>query len=48
MLAEHIPSPVANARNKVAHIYTGSTDTDLGTSMFNCDPDVTKFYYVSS
>ena len=40
MLAEHIPSPVANARKKVEHVYTGSFETDLVSSMFNCDPDV--------
>ena len=40
MLAEHIPSPQANAINKVQHAYTGSFDTDLALSMFNCDPDV--------
>lgn len=39
MLAEHIPSPVANARKKVEHVYTGSFETDLASSMFNCDPD---------
>ena len=26
MLAEHIPSPVANARNKIEHIYSGSLE----------------------
>lgn len=42
MLAEHIPSPVANARNKVEHIYTGSLESDMAQSMFNCDPDVSS------
>jgi 116 kDa U5 small nuclear ribonucleoprotein component len=28
MLAEHIPSPVSNARNKIEHIYTGSLEID--------------------
>ncbi len=28
MLAEHMPSPVCNARNKIEHIYTGSLEVD--------------------
>lgn len=28
MLAEHMPSPVSNARNKIEHIYTGSLEVD--------------------
>jgi len=39
MVAQHIPSPVANARNKIEHVYTGNLNTELAESMFNCDPD---------
>ena len=28
MLAEHIPSPVANAQNKISHIYSGSLEIE--------------------
>lgn len=28
MLAEHMPSPVCNARNKIEHIYSGSLEID--------------------
>ncbi|TRY62642.1 hypothetical protein TCAL_11965 [Tigriopus californicus] len=39
MLAQHIPSPVANAKNKVENMYTGTTDTVRGEDMMNCDQD---------
>ena len=40
MCVNHIPSPEKNATNKIEHIYTGPTDTELAESMINCDPDV--------
>lgn len=42
MCVQHIPSPADNARNKVEHIYTGPTDTNLAWDMINCDPDVSS------
>lgn len=42
MCVNHIPSPAANARNKMEHIYTGPTDTNLAMDMMNCDPEVIK------
>jgi 116 kDa U5 small nuclear ribonucleoprotein component len=32
MLAEHVPSPVANACNKIQHVYTGSLDVIEGSN----------------
>ena len=40
MCVQHIPSPLANARNKVETVYTGPTDTELADAMFECDTDV--------
>lgn len=39
MLAEHIPSPVDNARQKIEHLYTGNLNSELGEFMTSCDPD---------
>ncbi|CAF0821892.1 unnamed protein product [Didymodactylos carnosus] len=39
MIVEHVPSPVANARNKVEHTYTGSMQEDIVQDMCNCNPD---------
>ncbi|CAF1145985.1 unnamed protein product [Rotaria sordida] len=39
MIVQHIPSPVANARNKIEHLYTGSLQEDIVTDMNNCNPD---------
>lgn len=47
MCVTHIPSPAANARNKVETIYTGPHDTELAESMFECDPDVSNIYQVT-
>ena len=48
MVAQHIPSPVANARNKIEHVYTGNLNTELAESMFNCDPDVRELFMLIS
>ena len=40
MCVDHVPSPAANAKNKVQHVYTGPMDTELAESMSQCDPDV--------
>ena len=42
MCVQHINSPLANARSKVEHCYTGPTDTELAESMSACDPDVSN------
>ncbi|CAF4414494.1 unnamed protein product [Rotaria sp. Silwood2] len=39
MIVQHIPSPVANAKNKIEHLYTGSLQEDIVTDMNNCNPD---------
>jgi hypothetical protein len=42
MLAEHVPSPVANAKNKIEHIYSGSLeleDVDDDDNANNSDSD---------
>ena len=50
MLRDHVPSPVANAANKIQHIYTGDLSTQVGQDMLACNPDgelvvhVTKLY----
>lgn len=47
MCVEHIPSPVANARAKVEHAYTGSLDSDLAEEMCQCQADVSvPFYHI--
>lgn len=40
MVAEHVPSPSDNARNKMVHAYTGPLDSDIGDDILNCDPEV--------
>ena len=35
-----LKSPLANARNKVDHVYTGPVDTELAEAIFECDPEV--------
>ncbi len=42
MIIQHIPSPVANARNKIEHLYTGSLQEDIVADMNNCNPDVSR------
>ena len=50
MLRDHVPSPAANAQNKVSHIYTGDLNSSVAQDMINCNPDgelivhVTKLY----
>ncbi|KAI0238430.1 hypothetical protein LSAT2_010853 [Lamellibrachia satsuma] len=34
-----LKSPLANARNKVDHDYTGPVDTELAEAIFECDPE---------
>ncbi len=48
MCVDHVPSPAANAKNKVEHIYTGPMDTELSESMCACDPDVSQNVYFPS
>lgn len=40
MIIQHIPSPIANARNKIEHLYTGSLQEDIVADMNNCNSDV--------
>ena len=42
MCVQFIKSPLANAKAKVEHIYTGPLDTELAEAMFECDPDVSS------
>ncbi len=39
MIAQHIPSPLDNAKTKVQHIYSGSLDTQRAQDMINCDSE---------
>lgn len=39
MCAEHINSPLDNAKTKIEHIYTGPSDTKLFDDMINCDQE---------
>lgn len=39
MIVEHIPSPIANAKNKIEHLYTGSLQEDIVSEMNRCNPD---------
>ncbi|WWC88772.1 uncharacterized protein L201_003685 [Kwoniella dendrophila CBS 6074] len=53
MITEHIPSPVANAEDKIRHTYTGPLTSDLTDSMLKCDPQgptvvhVAKLYHTT-
>ncbi|KAH8835020.1 Calreticulin family-domain-containing protein [Flagelloscypha sp. PMI_526] len=55
MIVEHVPSPVANAFNKVTSTYTGPQSSDIATSMQRCDSDrdgpvmvqITKMYHTT-
>lgn len=50
MIVEHIPSPVAAAKTKIEHCYSGPLDSELAKAMFKCDPNgplminITKLY----
>ena len=50
MIIQHIPSPVANAKNKIEHLYTGSLQEDIVADMNNCNADVSSivFYFYSN
>lgn len=39
MCVEHIRSPLANAKTKVDHIYTGPSNSKIHDDMINCDQD---------
>lgn len=39
MCVHHIPSPSANAKNKIEHIYTGASESELAETMIECDMD---------
>ncbi|KAK6166051.1 hypothetical protein SNE40_022834 [Patella caerulea] len=39
MCVEHVPSPLDNAKNKIEHLYTGPSDSELAEEMFNCDSE---------
>eukprot|EP01116_Phalansterium_solitarium_P021320 TRINITY_DN6583_c0_g1_i3.p1 TRINITY_DN6583_c0_g1~~TRINITY_DN6583_c0_g1_i3.p1 ORF type:complete len:855 (+),score=281.52 TRINITY_DN6583_c0_g1_i3:219-2783(+) len=38
MLVAHVPSPVAAARTKIAHTYTGPQNSTIAQAMARCDP----------
>ena len=40
MIVQHVPSPIANAKNKVEHLYTGSLQEDIVNEMNHCNPNV--------
>uniref|UniRef100_T1IT65 116 kDa U5 small nuclear ribonucleoprotein component n=1 Tax=Strigamia maritima TaxID=126957 RepID=T1IT65_STRMM len=37
MCVQHIPSPAKNARNKIEHVYSGPSDSELAEAMIECD-----------
>jgi 116 kDa U5 small nuclear ribonucleoprotein component len=37
MAVKHIPSPIANAKSKIEHIYSGDLNTTVGQGMTECD-----------
>ncbi|GAB6026747.1 U5 small nuclear ribonucleoprotein component [Chamberlinius hualienensis] len=39
MCVQHVPSPAVNARNKVEHIYSGPSTSEIAESMIECDMD---------
>ncbi|XP_022109822.1 116 kDa U5 small nuclear ribonucleoprotein component-like [Acanthaster planci] len=39
MCVDHVPSPVAAAKMKIEHLYTGPVDSDLVDTMIECDPE---------
>lgn len=39
MMVDHIPSPIANAKQKIETCYTGPLDTDLSTSLMTCNQE---------
>ncbi|KAJ2359477.1 hypothetical protein GGF43_000096 [Coemansia sp. RSA 2618] len=39
MCAAHVKSPVANARAKTEHLYTGQMDSATAAAMLSCDPE---------
>ncbi|KFM66411.1 U5 small nuclear ribonucleoprotein component, partial [Stegodyphus mimosarum] len=39
MCVHHVPSPSANAKLKIGHIYTGPPGSDLADAMAECDPE---------
>jgi len=47
MCVKHISSPLANARTKVEHCYTGPLTSDLAESMMACDPEGTLMVHTS-
>lgn len=44
MIVQHIPSPVANAKNKIEHLYTGSLQEDIVADMNTCNSDVSSIF----
>ena len=50
MIRDHVPSPVANAANKIQHIYAGALSSSVARDMLACNPDgelmvqITKLY----
>ena len=40
MCVQHVPSPVAVAKKKIEHLYTGPMDSDLADTMVDCDQEV--------
>lgn len=42
MIVQHVPSPIANAKNKIEHLYTGSLQEDIVNEMNHCNPNVSN------
>ncbi|KAK4629331.1 U5 small nuclear ribonucleoprotein component [Fulvia fulva] len=47
MVVQHIPSPVAGAKQKLGNYYTGPLDSKTAMSMLDCDPDGPLVIHVS-
>lgn len=47
MCVNHIPSPSANAKLKIEHIYTGPPGSDLAEVMADCDPEVIVYTFTA-
>ncbi|KAI0978183.1 hypothetical protein GJ496_011493 [Pomphorhynchus laevis] len=47
MLVSCIPSPLANAANKISSCYSGNIDSEIAQSMCNCDPQASLVVHTS-
>ena len=47
MCVQHIPSPLAAAKTKISHTYSGPLDDAVGDAMLSCDQEVRLTVIVS-